>query len=69
MASAPQRGQDALKVYAICLKAAERAGGVPLPPVYVGYETLRHGDYPFTLEFSGDLVERLALEREMRFHL
>ena len=56
-------GQDALKVYGICLRAAERTGGVVFPPIYVGYETLKlYGDYPFTLEFSRELMKRLALE-------
>jgi creatinine amidohydrolase len=55
-------GNDALKAHALCLGAAKRSGGVVLPPVWVGFETLGLRGFPHTLEFSEDVVRQLASE-------
>ncbi|RLF17277.1 MAG: hypothetical protein DRJ66_01260 [Thermoprotei archaeon] len=55
-------GQDALKAFAICCRAAERTGGIVFPPLYIGHQTLRIYGFPYTLEFSSELVKRLAFE-------
>jgi len=50
-------GVDAIQAHGLCLRAAERAGGVVLPPSYIASGCL---DLPFTLDFEPDLVHRWA---------
>lgn len=47
-------GVDSFEAHALCLRAAELAGGVVLPPVYLASGCL---DLPFTLSFEPALVE------------
>jgi creatinine amidohydrolase len=46
-------GVDGFSAHALCLRAAERSGGVVLPPVYLAAGCL---DMPFTLTFDLELV-------------
>lgn len=46
-------GVDGFSAHGLCLRAAERSGGVVLPPVYLASGCL---DMPYTLTFSLDLV-------------
>ena len=58
-------GNDALKAHAILLQVADRAGGIVLPPVWCGYDTLKlpiHGGFPLTLEFKRETVMQLLTE-------
>lgn len=56
-------GLDTLKVYHLCLKSAERTGGVVFPPIYCGYETMKpYLGFKKTLEISRETVQRLARE-------
>jgi len=55
-------GQDALKVERICDLTAERAGGVVLPMLFIGYRTMQVHGMPYTLEFSRELVKATFLE-------
>ncbi len=55
-------GNDALKAHALCLGAAQRSGGVVLPPVWCGFHTMALAGFTHTLEFSEDLVRQLAAE-------
>ena len=47
-------GVDSFEAHGLCLRAAELAGGVVLPPVYLASGCL---DLPFTLSFEPELVE------------
>lgn len=54
-------GQDALKAYGICLKAAERlGGGIVMPPCYFGRPG--YGAYAGTLTFSEACVASIFTE-------
>lgn len=56
-------GLDTLKVYHLCLKSAERTGGVVFPPIYCGYETMKpYLGFKKTLEISKETVQSLARE-------
>ena len=56
-------GNDALKAHAIVLRVAERAGGVVLPPVWCGYNTMKdYGGFPLTLEFKRETVMQVLTE-------
>lgn len=56
-------GLDTLKVYHLCLKSAERTGGVVFPPIYCGYETMKpYLGFKKTLEISKETVQSLAKE-------
>jgi creatinine amidohydrolase len=46
-------GVDSFEAHGLCLRAAERSGGVVLPPVYLACGCL---DLPFTLTFEPELV-------------
>src|SRR4051794_29622218 len=46
-------GVDSFEAHGLCVRAAERSGGVVLPPVYLASGCL---DLPFTLSFSQELV-------------
>lgn len=52
-------GVDAFEAHGLCLRAAERSGGVVLPPSYLASGCL---DLPFTLDFSPGLVQAWACE-------
>lgn len=45
-------GLDALTAHGLCLLAAERAGGLVMPPLYFGTGG-GHGDYPWTIMMHG----------------
>ena len=47
-------GVDSFEAHALCVRAAERSGGVVLPPVYLASGCL---DLPGTLSFEPTLVE------------
>jgi creatinine amidohydrolase len=47
-------GVDSFEAHALCVRTAELAGGVVLPPVYLASGCL---DLPFTLSFEPELVE------------
>lgn len=58
-------GNDGLKAYGILKRVAEKTGGVVLPPVWCGYDTLKldsHGGFPLTLEFKRETVMQLLTE-------
>lgn len=58
-------GNDGLKAHAILKRTAERTGGVVLPTVWYGFDTLKlpaHGGFPLTLEFRRDTVMQLLTE-------
>lgn len=46
-------GVDGFEAHGLCLRAAERSGGVVLPPLYLASGCL---DMPFTLTFEPELV-------------
>jgi len=49
-------GNDAVKAHEICLRVAEKAGGVVVPPTFWAVGGMPH---PWTTKIDGDLVERL----------
>lgn len=49
-------GNDAIKAYEICLRAAERSGGVVAPPTYWAIGGMPH---PWTTRFNDDLIGSL----------
>ena len=54
-------GLDALKAYELCLRCAERTGGVVLPPVYAGFQTMKpHAGFKHTIEIRRASVMDLA---------
>ncbi len=56
-------GLDTLKAYAMTLALCEATGGVVLPPVYCGYQTMKPWvGFRHTFEFSKDLVTRFVYE-------
>lgn len=58
-------GNDGLKAHAILKRTAEKTGGVVLPPVWCGFDTLKlpaHGAFPLTLEFKRETVMQLLTE-------
>ena len=58
-------GLDGLKAHGILTQVAERTGGVVLPPVWCGFDTLKraeHGGFPLTLEFKRETVMQLLTE-------
>lgn len=63
-------GLDALTAHTVCIAAAERGGGVVLPPVYQGFGG-GHGHYPWTImmaDGSGiDAHLRATLQRLSEF--
>ncbi|MEM2719129.1 MAG: creatininase family protein [Candidatus Bathyarchaeia archaeon] len=46
-------GNDAIKAYEICLRAAEKSGGVVAPPTYWAIGGMPH---PWTTRFNDDLI-------------
>ena len=56
-------GLDTLKAYHMTLDLCRETGGVVLPPVYCGYQTMKPwGGFKHTLEFSKDLVIQYVFE-------
>jgi len=56
-------GLDALKAHHMALALCEEVGGVVLPPVYCGYQTIKPWlGFGMTLEFSRELVEQYLFE-------
>lgn len=58
-------GNDGLKAHGILNRAAAKTGGVVLPPVWCGFDTLKldsHGRFPLTLEFKRETVMQLLTE-------
>ena len=58
-------GNDGLKAHGILKRVAQKTGGVVLPPVWCGYDTLKldsHGGFPLTLEFKRETVMQLLTE-------
>ena len=54
-------GTDALKVRALAELAAQRTGGIVLPAVYAGYETMKpHAQFKQTLEIPIEVIIGLA---------
>jgi creatinine amidohydrolase len=56
-------GLDALKAYELCLRCAQETGGVVLPPVYAGFQTMKpHAGFQHTFEIrrqtAMDLLEQ-----------
>ncbi len=56
-------GLDALKAHALCVEAAKRTGGVVLPPIYAGFQTMKpYRGFKHTIEISAETVQRLLRE-------
>jgi creatinine amidohydrolase len=56
-------GLDGIKAHGLCKALAKETGGVVLPPVYVGTDTIKPlKGFPHTLEHSAESVERLCRE-------
>jgi len=56
-------GLDTLKAWYMALDLCRETGGVVLPPVYCGYQTMKPwAGFRHTLEFSKDLVTRFVYE-------
>lgn len=56
-------GLDTIKVYHLCLRAAEKTGGVVHPPIYCGFQTMKtHAGFKKTIEVAKDVVQNLARE-------
>ena len=62
-------GLDTLKAYDMTLELCAATGGVVLPPVYCGYQTMKPWmGFRHTLEFSRELVTRYAFEHLENLH-
>ena len=56
-------GLDALKVHELCILAARRTGGVVLPPVFLGYQTMKpYMGFPKTIEIRRETVTDLLFQ-------
>lgn len=56
-------GLDTLKAYHMTLDLCRETGGVVLPPVYCGYQTMKPwARFGHTLEFAKDLVNQFLFE-------
>ena len=56
-------GLDTLKAYHMTLELCEETGGVVLPPVYCGYQTMKPwARFGHTFEFSKEVVNQLLYE-------
>lgn len=54
-------GVDALKAWALCQEIAKRTGGVVLPPVYLGYHTMKpYKGFKRTVEARRETVQEVA---------
>lgn len=62
-------GLDTIKAYNMALDLAREVGGVVLPPVYCGYQTMKpYKEFRHTLEFSREIVYSLALNYLDQLH-
>ncbi len=56
-------GLDALKVHELCIRAALQTGGVVLPPIFVGYQTMKPWmGFPKTIEIDSETVTDLLFQ-------
>lgn len=56
-------GLDGIKAHGICLALAEQTGGVVLPPVYVGTDTIKpFKGFKHTIDHPRETVEALATQ-------
>jgi creatinine amidohydrolase len=58
-------GLDGVKAHALCCLVAERTGGIVLPPVWCGFNTMKQpalGGFPYTLDFPRSTVMALLYE-------
>ena len=54
-------GLDTLKIHGLALEAAARTGGVVVPPVYAGYQTMKpHAQFMHTIEVPAEVIMGLA---------
>jgi len=54
-------GLDALKIHHLALRCAEVTGGVVLPVVYAGYQTMKpHAGFKHTVEVPAEVIHGLA---------
>ena len=54
-------GLDALKIHHLALRCAEVTGGVVLPVVYAGYQTMKpHADFKHTIEVPAEVIHGLV---------
>ncbi len=54
-------GLDTLKVHALAMQVAARTGGVVVPPVYAGYQTMKpHAQFMHTIEVPAEVIMGLA---------
>ena len=54
-------GVDALKAWALCIEIAKRTGGVVLPPIYLGYHTMKpYRGFKRTIEVDRETVKAVA---------
>jgi len=62
-------GLDTLKAYNMVLALCAETGGVVLPPVYCGYQTMKPwAGFKHTFEFSKELVTRFVYEHLENLH-
>ena len=56
-------GLDGIKAQALCEALAQQTGGVVLPAVYVGTDTIKpYKGFPHTIDHSAEIVTKLCLE-------
>jgi creatinine amidohydrolase len=58
-------GLDGVKAHTLCRLVAERVGGIVLPPVWCGFNTMKQpilGAFPYTLDFPRTTVTSLLYE-------
>jgi creatinine amidohydrolase len=54
-------GLDCLKAHGILLELAKRTGGIIVPPVYIGTDTIKpFKGFPHTIDFPEEMVKSLA---------
>jgi creatinine amidohydrolase len=54
-------GLDTIKVHHLAMEAASRTGGVVVPPVYAGYQTMKpHARFMHTIEVPAEVIMGLA---------
>ncbi|MGQ9732116.1 MAG: creatininase family protein [Candidatus Zipacnadales bacterium] len=54
-------GLDALKIHHLALRCAELTGGVVLPVVYAGYQTMKpHAGFKYTIEVPAEVIHGLV---------
>ena len=56
-------GLDGMQAHGQCVALAKVTGGVVLPPIYAGTDTIKpFKGFPHTIEHSANLIEQLCLE-------